>query len=263
MNNPFSSLPAPRGLDPLYFDRRRSLLGAFASLGIQKADVKRIIDVGASIGETTNDFLDWFPSSSVVAFEPLPSSFKKLSERRENAWTSRQVYLRPYALSDQEGRKLLHESELKPTTSSFAPINRFAGTRFSHRGLSPDSPSAMEVDDSDVRLVEVPVTTLDRHFAGYFPEKEWTGGGIDLLKVDTQSWDLYVLRGGERLLRETKLVLLEWIFDDVYGKPSPLHELDFYMESCGFHLWDISHIYKDLQTLQTLWVDFIYIKVRC
>jgi len=83
-----------------------------------------------------------------------------------------------------------------------------------------------------------------------------------LLKVDTQSWDLYVLRGGESLLRETNLVLLEWILDDVYGKPTPLYELDFYMQRCGFRLWDISHIYKDLQSLRTLWVDFIYIKVR-
>ena len=177
MDNTFSSLPVPRGLDPLYFDRRRSLLGAFESVGTEQTAVSRIIDVGASTGETTNDFLDWFPCSSVVAFEPLPSSFKKLTERRENVWTSRQVYLRQYALSDQEGCKVLYESTLQPTTSSFASINRSADTRFSHRGLSPDSPSAMEVDDSDVRLVEVPVTTLDHHFAGEFPESEWIKGG--------------------------------------------------------------------------------------
>lgn len=227
----WNSLPIPRGLDSLYFDRRRSLLGAFNSGGMRELDVKCIIDVGAFLGEATNDFLDWFPSSCVVAFEPLPSSFKQLAERRLNVWTSREVYLRPFALSDSEGRKLIHESKLQPTTSSFAPINRAAETRFSHRGLNPDSPSATEVDESDVGLVEVDVTTLDCHFAGEFPEGAWLKekGGIDLLKIDTQSWELRVLRGAAILLRKTNLVLLEWIFDDIYGTPTPLHELDYYI----------------------------------
>ncbi len=164
-------------------------MGAFKSVGTREADVNCIIDVGASVGEATNDFLDWFPCACVVAFEPLPSSFKQLIERRLNVWTSREVYLRPFALSDQEGRKLIHESKLRPTTSSFAPINRSADTRLSHRGLNPDSPSAIEVDDSDVVMVEVYVTTLDCHFAGEFPEGAWLKkkGGIDLIKIDTQS----------------------------------------------------------------------------
>jgi hypothetical protein len=83
------------------------------SFGIKKTDVERIIDVGASISETTNNYLDWFPCSSVVTFEPLTSNLKGISERYENPWIFRVVHLRPFALSDQEARKCFHESKLE------------------------------------------------------------------------------------------------------------------------------------------------------
>jgi hypothetical protein len=82
--------------------------------------------------------------------------------------------------------------------------------------------------------------------------------GIDVLKSDTQGWELNVLAGAERTLSKTLVVLVEWQFDDVYGKPAPLWRLDALMSDQGFRLWDIAHIYKDISSLRTLWVDLIY-----
>ena len=80
------------------------------------------------------------------------------------------------------------------------------------------------------------------------------------MKIDTQGWELEVLRGANEILRQSKVVLTEWIFDDVYGQPPPIHELDKILSDAGFRLCDISHIYKDLKTMRTLWVDLIYAK---
>lgn len=264
MNNDFwDQLPSPRGLDPLYFDRMRSLFGALAG---GSADVLRVIDVGANVGNSVDDFLTWFPRCAIVAFEPLPSAFHRLVERRRSEWGSREIYLRPIAVSSDVGFKELYSSKAQSVNSSFSPPNRRSTTRSAHRGLDPNLPSSLELDDGDLELIEVPLTTLDCHFSdSSFPESSWispeAGGGraIDVLKVDTQSWDLHVLKGAEKLLRNTRAVCLEWIFDDVYGEPIAIHELDSYMLNSGFRLWDISHIYKDLKTYRSLWVDLIYI----
>jgi len=85
------------------------------------------------------------------------------------------------------------------------------------------------------------------------------GGGIDILKIDTQSWDLNVLRGGQKILQSIKVVCLECILDDTYGEPVSLHEIDSFMHGKGFRLWDISHIYKDLKNLRALWLDLVYV----
>ncbi len=260
-NNFWDQLPEPRGMDPLYFNRKRSLLGALTG---RSTDVLRVIDVGANIGNSVDDFLNWFPSCAIVAFEPLPSAFSSLFERRRSEWVSREVYLRPIAVSNDVSLKTLYSSKAQTVNSSFRVPNRTADTIRAHRGLNSNSPSSFELGESDLELIEVPVTTLDHHFSDVrLPEAAWNspggGSGIDVLKIDTQSHDFHVLKGAEKLLRRIKCVCLEWIFDDVYGEPVPLHELDSYMQNLGFGLWDISHIYKDIETCRTLWVDLIYI----
>jgi len=118
----------------------------------------------------------------------------------------------------------------------------------------------LEIRNSDDSYeIDVPVDTLD-HFLGRttLPVNEWLVGDIDILKSDTQGWDLQVLRGSRETLSRTRVVLVEWIFDDIYGRPVPLYELDKLMNDGGFRLWDVAHIYKELDSLRTLWVDLIY-----
>lgn len=83
---------------------------------------------------------------------------------------------------------------------------------------------------------------------------------IDLLKIDTQGWDFYVLRGATESLKKTKAVLLEWQIDYIYGPSLPLYELDRLISQAGFYLFDVSHVYKDLANLRTLWTDLLYVR---
>jgi len=180
----WEELPLPRGLDPLYFNRRRSLISALKAFKSKDfAPVRHVIDVGANIGDTVDDFLNWFPECSVVAFEPLPSVFQRLVQRHYTEWAPRQVYLRRTAISNEVGQKVLYSSNAQSTNSSFAPVNRKSTTKSAHRGLNPNVPSSLELDDDDLVLIEVPVTTLDQHFSDTnFPESTWMcdvffGGG--------------------------------------------------------------------------------------
>ena len=262
-SNFWKALPSPRGLDPLYFNRRRSLEGALSRYA---KPVHRIIDVGAHIGDTVIEFAEWFPDSEILAFEPLPASFSILFDRVDKSLPARRVrFLRQVGLSDSTGTRHINTSRSQPNNSSLRPLNYSSTTAKSHRGLNIDTPSIFEKRDlTDVFTVEIELTTLDRHLSDpNKPESRWLIGDdsyIDLLKIDTQGWDFYVLRGATESLKKTKAVLLEWQLDDIYGPPVPLYELDRLMSQAGFYLWDVSHVYKDLASLRTLWMDLLYVR---
>lgn len=248
-----------RGLDPMYFDRRRSLEGALKWAGV-KSEPRNAVDVGANIGQTLETFTTWWPSIHCLSLEPLPEAFQKLKDTASKIGTRAEVL--NVGVSDVSGSLTLHSSKSQSTNSSFNNFNKDAETVAAHRGLR-DAPSHLELGSEDNYSVDVKVQTLDlilTHNPGSNATRVFNENGLDILKIDTQGWEIPVLRGSKEVLKRTKVVLTEWQFDDVYGKPPPFHELDKILSDAGFRLWDFAHIYKDLKNLRTLWVDVIYSK---
>ena len=254
-----TNTPAIHGLDPMYFDRRRSLEGALKWSGVV-SEPRFVVDVGANIGQTLETFLSWWPSARCLSLEPLPDAFQKLQTLASKTGANAEVM--NVGLSDKPGSLILHASKAQSTASSFLKWNGANETNIAHRGLRK-TPSSFELGDDDRFDVDVRVETLDSIFSSQSPSQSLSlhaESGLDILKMDVQGWELPVLLGARELLKKTKVVLTEWNFDDVYGTPPPLHELDKILSDAGFRLWDIAHIYKDLKNLRTLWVDLIYAK---
>lgn len=250
-----------RGLDPMYFDRRRSLEGALKWAGVA-SEPRNAVDVGANVGQTLETFNSWWPSLHCLSLEPLPEAFQKLEAMASKIGARAEAM--NVGVSDVSGSLTLHSSKSQSTNSSFNKFNKDAETVAAHRGLR-DSPSHLELGTEDNYKVDVKVQTLDSIFAsnpGSNATKVFTENGLDVLKIDTQGWEIPVLRGSKEVLKRTKVVLTEWQFDDVYGTPPPFHELDKILSDAGFRLWDIAHIYKDLKNLRTLWVDLIYARPK-
>jgi len=61
----FEGLTSPRGLDPLYFNRWRSLEGALSRYA---KPVHRIIDVPGHLADTAIESEEWFPDLQILAF---------------------------------------------------------------------------------------------------------------------------------------------------------------------------------------------------
>jgi FkbM family methyltransferase len=250
-----------RGLDPMYFDRRRSLEGALKWAGVTP-EPRNAVDVGANVGQTLETFTSWWPSLHCLSLEPLPEAFQKLEATASKIGARAEVM--NIGVGDVSGSLTLHSSKSQSTNSSFNRFNKDAETVSAHRGLR-DSPSHLELGTEDNYKVDVKVQTLDSVLAsnpGSNATKVFAENGLDILKIDTQGWEIPVLRGSKEVLKRTKVVLTEWQFDDVYGTPPPLHELDKILSDAGFRLWDIAHIYKDLKNLRTLWVDLIYARPK-
>lgn len=240
----------------MYFDRRRSLESALKWSGVV-SEPRFIVDIGANIGQTLEAFLSWWSSARCLSLEPLPDAFAEL-QGVVSKYSGRAKAVN-CGVGSKTGSMMLNASKTQSTTSSFHKLNKSAETVQAHHGLR-STPSFLELGAEDNYEVEVSVAKLDdiltsskNKSATWFNEN-----GVDIFKIDTQGWELEVLRGATEVLKRTKVVLTEWQFDDIYGQPPPLHELDKNLSDAGFRLWDISHIYKDLKTMRTLWVDLIY-----
>jgi FkbM family methyltransferase len=144
-----------------------------------------IIDVGANIGFLTLNFARLASKGMVYSFEPDSETFSKL---RKNVSLNdfRNVRLSRIALGSRAGT-----GELYKMYESNPGANRILSAK-------PVSP---------VRSELVEITTLD-HLDSRESFRE-----IDLIKVDVEGYELFVLQGGYRLIKRCKPILFVELVD--------------------------------------------------
>jgi FkbM family methyltransferase len=143
--------------------------------------VNLAVDVGANEGQTAQLIASAFPSARIFSYEPVPSTFEVLQRRYAGSPSVRCIQA---AMGAKVGQAQITNG----------PIS---GQNTLITDAKPDQPT-----------VEVPVTTL----AVQAIEHGWDQ--IDLLKVDTEGYELEVLDGGRQLLRDgrVRFVLVECDF---------------------------------------------------
>lgn len=86
------------------------------------------------------------------------------------------------------------------------------------------------------QIRKVPITTLDKLV------RERNLPGPYLLKLDVEGHELHALRGGEQMLRDTEMVIMEvstWTDDHKRGRPSMM-DLFRHMEDRGFVFYEFA-----------------------
>lgn len=168
-----------------------------------------VIDAGANRGQTVTAFRKAFPGSVIHSFEPSPTAYAEL-ERRCGQLAG--VHLNHTGLGSSPAVREFHEGEFTES-SSFLPFDVAGRGRVA-------------------RNIEVPVTTIDEYCdkAGI--------RHVDILKSDTQGFDLEVLRGAARLLdaARVQLVYLELIFSPMYQGQARLDDIYGYLADRGYRL---------------------------
>jgi FkbM family methyltransferase len=132
-----------------------------------------IFDVGANVGQFAESAATDFPDAAVWSFEPVPATFEGLK-----ATAARCPNIKPFPLA-------FGPADARQT------INLYKDSTMSSLA---DKPIFEESFARPVSSVEVTVRTLD----GFCKEQGVTA--IDLLKVDTEGFDLQVFRGATGLL---------------------------------------------------------------
>ena len=168
-----------------------------------------VFDVGAHTGTTINAFRNMIPNAEIHAFEPGPLAFEALSTHYGSA---KDVFLNNVGVGDlRETRTFFQNKSL--VMSSFLP-------------LGPDGWGKIGEE------IPVDITTLD----SYCEENQIPH--ISALKLDTQGYDLAVLRGSESLLATNRiqLILMEITFIEIYSGIPPFDEIFRFLTDRGFRL---------------------------
>lgn len=166
-----------------YIEQRQSLLGLI------NLDIRTVLDVGANKGLSARDTLRVFPDARVYCIEPIPAlcdSIEQWSRTHAGAVTVKNL-----ALSRAPGESTLYVDKRNDIWSTF---------------VEPPPEKAAQYDQMTVR-----VDTLD-HLA-----EEMDLVDDVFVKIDTEGWDLEVIRGGAETLRRATAVMVESMF-----YPNPL-----------------------------------------
>jgi FkbM family methyltransferase len=178
--------------------------------------VLTIFDVGANAGQFAVEALDELPNAHIYSFEPHPQTFRRLTAVVSDPRLS------PYQLAfgNQIGQTTLYvygdtggDGSL---INSLVPNAQFP-TRFGY--------SAKEIS--------VPCTTVDAFC------KEKGINQIDLLKVDTEGGDLFVLHGARRMMEQARIRFVYVEFNTLRPEPGTtggaLVPISDYLGQFGFH----------------------------
>jgi len=191
-----------------------------------------IIDVGGADGTTPKIFSKAFPNKIIYVFEPICENYRairKLIKEYPN------IKLIEKAAGSSEGKTTINKAN-RITSSSILELN----------ADQESSVFAEQLKNEGKENIEI--TMIDN----VIPQ-----GNTALLKIDVQGFELEVLRGAGRILKNTKVIVLEMNNHDGYKGAPKYFEIDEYLRKNNFTLYDIFPSFKDEGRLKE-W-DTIYL----
>lgn len=189
-----------------------------------------IFDVGANIGQTVHKFKQMFPKSIIHSFEPSPSTFLRL---KSEVAAYGDVYIWNYAIGSNPGQMTLLENSYSEM-SSFLPLGESGWGTI-------------------VKETSVAVKTIDQ--ICHDEKIEF----IDILKSDTQGFDLEVFKGAENTFKSKRvgLVYFEVNFSKIYNN------MPLFTEECEFllqHRFRLVSFYRFYyRNRQAQWSDALFV----
>lgn len=192
---------------PLGLDHAHDVARFLGSVG----NVKVVFDVGANEGQTAEHYARAFPSAQIYSFEPVAATYKSLVER-VSKWPRVRTFQLAFADRNRTARIQL------------VPVS---GWNSLHNELNDNCSSTPH------ELVEI--STLDSFCA------ERNINHIDLLKTDTEGFDLEVLKGAEVMLRARQI---QFILAEVTFHPENTYHTSFfrfaeYLQGLKYHFVDL------------------------
>jgi len=190
-------------------------------------------DVGANEGQTIELFQTVFKNPRIYAFEPSSETFGKLKLRNYGSHVS----IHNFALGSKDSRQEFLNYE-DPCFSSFLVMDPNPGNRF--RGMRVKTSEAV-----DVRTID--------HFI-----QQNQVNRIDLLKIDTQGYDLKVLIGAADALERGLInnIFIELNFDRFYRDQGDPRQISDLLAEHDFDLVDLYDKFRCGHRLE--WCNALY-----
>ena len=167
---------------------------------LQNRSIKTIIDVGAHKGEFAQNALQIESVNKIIAFEPQKKIFSLLKEKFSD---NDKVVLNNFALSEKVEKRIMKINKMTATSTLNHEINDDS-LYFKFKSF------LLYQKNSIIDEEEIDTTTFD----AFFNEEIFNEN--TLLKIDTEGYEMHVLKGSEQKIKEIKYILIENQFSKIY-----------------------------------------------
>ena len=177
-----------------------------------------IFDVGANQGQSIERFLKIFPNCEIHSFEPINEEFQNIKEKYQ---ANKKIKINNFALGDVSETKILHIAK-RTGVSSFFKIN--LNTKWLRE-------RSRQYNVEEKNFQNKTQTTTIKTIDDYVYENKIDR--INILKIDTQGYEVKVLAGARKTIESDILdsIETEIMFDDVYETYLTFTDLEKNMNS--------------------------------
>lgn len=201
----------------------------------KRLDINCVLDVGANMGQYASNLRRAGYDGLIISFEPIPECYEYLQKQANDNWL-----IQPYALGSEQNTLEINVAN-KSVFSSFLKPNDYSDRRF-NQSVKTDRVERVEVKRLDDIFDDVIKIKTPRLF----------------LKLDTQGYDLEVLKGAGQSLARVFGLQSEISCKAIYeGMPSHIDSLRF-IDELGYEITDIYPLAHDKQDMSLLEFDCIF-----
>jgi FkbM family methyltransferase len=187
---------------------------------------KTVLDIGAYEGHWSKEFKAIFPDAAILMIEGQQRKDAQLKEIA-NSLTNATYKI---ALLGSEEKEI--EFNIYETASSV---------------LTEDNETNAIVEKRTLQLLDNVVQRTPFERPGF-------------IKIDTQGYELEILKGGLNTLKYAEMVLLEVSLLSIYNNCPLAHDVILFMKAQGFVLYDICSLIKRPYDRALYQSDFLFIK---
>jgi FkbM family methyltransferase len=181
-----------------------------------KNNIGLAIDVGAHHGETISFLIKNFKFNAIYAFEPNLESYKILKKKIDSA--DKNIILINKGVGIRNEKKILIEST-DSTSATYCDFNR--NSAYLKR-------KQIFFDFKINKKQETQLLNLSTFIKKNKIKK------IDYLKIDTEGYELNVLKGLNKYIKKIRLIHFEHHYDDMYKKKYTFHDINCYLSKNDF-----------------------------
>jgi FkbM family methyltransferase len=167
-----------------------------------------LLDIGAHKGESVNFFINNFSVNSIYSFEPSLNNYNKLKNNIINynkKFKKINFKIYNYGFGEKKTDLILNQTA-ESSSSTFNKINinsKYYNKKLFYLKNNKDSFSAKTLSKLD---------TLDNFF------KENKISSVDLIKIDTEGYEYFVLKGLVENFYKVKFIIFEHHYDNMLIK---------------------------------------------
>ncbi len=187
---------------------------------------KLVLDIGAYEGNWAESFLTVFPEAKILMLEGQEGKRNLLQQKTA---ANKHLYFQIALLGSAENKV---EFNIYETASSVLKENNETGAKTEIRTLTT----------LDKAIINTPFTKAD------------------FIKIDTQGYELEILKGAEKTMQQAEFILLEVSLIDIYENCPMVAEIMAFMQSKGFVLYDICSLMRRPYDNALFQSDFLFVK---